>query len=135
MSSNKISLFDKFMTMVSQYQFKEGEVIKEIDKYNSNGRYYISNYGNVITLCHNVWRLKKPEKDKDGYLFVSLWYKGKRIHKGIHQLVAEYFLVNPAPQEKTIIHHIDFNRLNNREDNLMFVSPQEHYKLHNYGKL
>ena len=135
MSSNKISLFDKLMTMVSQYQFQDGEVIKEIIKYNSNGRYYISNYGNVITLCNNVWRLKKPEIDKDGYLFVCLWYKGKRIHKGIHQLVAESFLVNSAPQEKTIIHHIDFNPLNNHATNLMYVSPKEHRAIHDKHNL
>lgn len=130
MSSKKICFLDKLLTMVSQYDFQEGEIIREIKNYNSNGRYYCSNYGNVITLYYHQWRLVKPSKDKDGYLFVSLWYKGHRIHKSIHQLVAECFLVNPAPTVKTQIHHIDFDIHNNRANNLIYVSPKEHKAIH-----
>ena len=133
-SSIKLNLFDKFMIMVCEYPFQDDEVIKEITKYNSNGRYYISNYGNVITLCFGRWMIKKPEKDKDGYLVVGLWYHGHRVKKAIHQLVAEAFVVNPAPKEKTLIHHIDFNPLNNKAFNLVYVSPSEHRKIHEQHK-
>ena len=51
---------------------------KRIENFND---YYISNFGNVITLCNNIWRIKKPEIDGNGYLFVHLYYNGKRIHK------------------------------------------------------
>lgn len=130
MSCKKSCFLEKLITFVSQYDFKDGEIIREITNYNSNGRYYVSNYGNIITLYYNKWRLIKPSKDKDGYLFVSLWHKGHRIHKGIHQLVAESFLDNPAPTVKTQIHHIDFDPLNNKACNLMYVSPKEHRAIH-----
>lgn len=134
MSSIKFNLFDKLLTMASQYPLQEDEVIKQITKYNSNGRYYISNYGYVITLCFNRWSIKKPEKDKDGYLVVGLWYNGHRKKKAIHQLVAEAFVNNPAPKEKTQIHHIDFNPINNKASNLMYVSPSEHRQIHEKHK-
>ena len=130
MSRKRLCLFDKLLIMVSQYDFQEGEIIREIKNYNSNGRYYCSNYGNIVTLYYNHWRLVKPQKDKDGYFYVRLWHNGNRIHKGIHQLVAECFLVNPDPAVKTQIHHIDFNPHNNRADNLVFVSPKEHRAIH-----
>ena len=129
-SSIKLSLFDRFITMVSQYPLKDDEIIKEITDYNSNGRYYITNYGNVITLCFNRWMIKQPEKDKNGYLVVGLWCRGHRVKKAIHQLVAEYFVYNPDPGEKTLIHHIDFNPLNNKSSNLVYVSRKEHSKIH-----
>lgn len=130
MRSKNFCLFDKLLTMVSQYDFQEGEIIREITNYNSNGRYYCSNYGNIVTLYYNHWRLIKPQLDKDGYLYVNLWYKGSRTHKGIHQLVAECFLVNPAPTEKTQVHHKDFNPLNNKVSNLVYVTPKEHRQIH-----
>ena len=130
MNSNKIDLLDKLLTLVSQYHFQEGEIIREITNYNSHGRYFISNYGNVFSLCLNYWHQKKPEKDKDGYYYVFIWYKGQRKRRYIHQLVAEYFVYNPAPNEKTIVHHIDYDIHNNHASNLMYVSPKEHSQIH-----
>ena len=134
-SSKKVNQLDKLLTMVSEYDFQENEIFKEITKYKAKERYFISNYGNFITLFYKKWKKVEPQLDKDGYLFVYLYHNGERIHKGIHQLVAECFIDNPAPQEKTIVHHIDFNPLNNKPSNLMYVSPKEHKKIHDQHKL
>lgn len=132
MSKQRINLLDKLLTLVSQYDFQEGEIIREVKNYNSNKIYYVSNYGTIITLHYNQWRVRKPFRSKrDGHLYIKLYQDGKRVNKGIHQLVAESFITNSAPEEKTQIHHIDFNPLNNKSNNLMYVSPKEHRELHN----
>lgn len=121
---------DKLVEFVYQYDFTENEEFREIVKYSCRKRYFVSNKGTVISLYHKKWQVLKPSYDKDGYLFVNLWYNGRRIHKGIHQLVAECFLINPAPTEKTQIHHKDFNPLNNKVSNLVYVTPIEHRQIH-----
>jgi hypothetical protein len=55
--------------------------------------------------------------------------KGRTIHYHalVHRLVAEYFLLNHKPAQ-TVVAHIDFNKLNNRADNLKWMTPEENYK-------
>ncbi|MBS1745422.1 MAG: HNH endonuclease [Bacteroidetes bacterium] len=55
--------------------------------------------------------------------------KGRTIHYHalVHRLVAEYFLLKHRP-DQTVVAHIDFNKLNNRADNLKWMSPEENYK-------
>ena len=130
MKRKKLLFLDKLLNFVNQYDFQEDEVFRELKNYNFDCRYFVSNYGNVITLYYNNWKLLKPQLDKDGYLYLKLSYKGKRKRKAIHQLVAECFLVNPAPTEKTQIHHLDYNPLNNYYLNLQYVSPKEHRAIH-----
>ena len=48
-------------------------------------------------------------------------------HALIHRLVAEYFLKKPMP-EKTIVAHLDYNKLNNHANNLKWMTPEENYK-------
>ncbi len=47
-------------------------------------------------------------------------------HSLIHRLVAEYFLKKPGAG-KTIVAHLDYNKLNNHEANLMWMTPEENY--------
>lgn len=47
-------------------------------------------------------------------------------HSLIHRLVANYFLPAPSPG-KTIVAHIDYNKLNNRVTNLKWMTPEENY--------
>lgn len=61
-----------------------------------------------------------------GYHFYSLYFKGKQYALYTHRLVAEYFVENDNPKEKTIVHHLDGNKLNNNYLNLQWVSPSEH---------
>ena len=60
-----------------------------------------------------------------GYHFYSLYFKGKQYVLYTHRAVAEYFIPNDNP-EKTIVHHLDGNCLNNNYLNLEWVTPKEH---------
>ena len=123
--------FDKLATLFQEYEFKEDEQIMLINAEYSKGRYYITNYGNVLSLCQSRWHLLKPTIDKNGYYYVSFQHKRRRIKRYIHRLVAEYFVDNAAPQEKRIVHHIDKNRRNNHYSNLQWCDAKEHSLLHN----
>lgn len=85
----------------------EDELLKPITDYYSKGRYYITNYGHVVSLCKSKWKELTQNVDEDGYYYVSFEYNGKRIKKRIHRLVAENFVINANPEEKTVVHHKD----------------------------
>jgi hypothetical protein len=61
-----------------------------------------------------------------GYHFYSLYFKGKQYVLYTHRAVAEYFIENPDPSNRTIVHHLDGDKLNNNYLNLEWVSPSEH---------
>tara|TARA_R110001606_G_scaffold115702_4_gene244090 strand:- start:2390 stop:2893 length:504 start_codon:yes stop_codon:yes gene_type:complete len=56
-----------------------------------------------------------------GYLRVNINKKCRRIH----QLVAETFLGHTPCGFKLVVNHIDFNKKNNRVDNLEIVTTRE----------
>ena len=127
--------FLKFMQLAIDYDFQEGEIIKEIRSREANERYYISNYGNVFSLCGKQWYQMKPTPDNKGYLEITIRYKdedGEEVkqHCRIHQLVAEIFVPNDDPERKTIVHHKDGNKHFNHWQNLIWVDEEEHGKLH-----
>ena len=48
-------------------------------------------------------------------------------HSLIHRLVAENFLHKPTAAQ-TIVAHLDYDKLNNRVDNLKWMTPEENYE-------
>ena len=60
------------------------------------------------------------------YRYINFRWNGKQKNKSVHRLVAEAFL--PNPDKLPCVHHIDGDRLNNRLDNLKWVSEQENVK-------
>lgn len=128
---NCITQLDKLLQFVSEYEFSfPDEVVKEITCYENDGRYLISNYGNVFSLCHKKWIQLKSIPDKNGYLRVNLCYNGNHYTCYVHRLVADAFIYNDNPEVKTMVHHLDGNNLNNHSSNLKFVGEIEHQKLH-----
>lgn len=127
---SKKSFFEKMLSMFQEYEFQVDEEIIMINAYYSKGRYYITNYGNVLSLCQNKWRLMAQVLDKDGYYYVSFQYGRRRVKEYTHRLVAKYFVFNPAPQQKNIVHHKDGNKGNNHFSNLQWCDAKEHSKLH-----
>ena len=105
------------------------EIWKDIKGYEE--LYQISNYGNVKSLNYRrsgKEKILKPSKNNDGYLFVVLHKNNIRNYCLVHRLVAKCFL---EPIEgKDIINHKDENPLNNRVENLEWVTQKENL---NYG--
>ena len=101
------------------------EIWKDIEGY--EGYYQISNLGNVKSLARTIIRkdgitrfYKERIMDKristDGYYIAKLTVKRKSKCIGIHKLVAKAFILNPDNLPE--VNHKDFDRKNNRVDNL-----------------
>lgn len=93
----------------------EAEIWKAVN--DCDGKYYVSNFGNVLGPRN---RLLNPYLNNKGYLIVSLIVRGERQRCLVHRLVAMAFLENP--NEYPQINHKDENKLNNRADNLEWCS-------------
>jgi hypothetical protein len=78
----------------------------------------------VKTVSDQLLALRKKVSEK-----FSTDAKNRTIYyqKLIHRLVAEYFLPKPAAS-KTVVAHLDFNKINNKASNLKWMSPDENYK-------
>lgn len=90
------------------------------------GLYEVSNFGFV----RNYKTKEILHFGNNGnYLSVILFDKnGKRKKISVHILVAKAFI--PNIENKPKVHHINFDKLNNRVENLMWVTSQEHNDIH-----
>lgn len=110
------------------------EIFKDLPGY--EGKYIISNYGYVKRLehifissdgrkFHLKERIQPTKLVGDGYLTVT-WGNGKNMKWDyVHRIVAKMFVENPNPEVKTDVNHKDGNKLNNRADNLEWVTKKE----------
>jgi hypothetical protein len=87
---------------------------------NSNGKYFIDITGEVYSFTNKSrqGKILKPRVGTDGYLQVSINYKGKLRTCSVHKLVAETFLMPDYVQKKLCCMHKDNNKLNCHIDNL-----------------
>lgn len=70
-----------------------------------------------------------------GYRSVKLTFDNSKQQRFyVHRLVAEHFILNSDPKNKTFVNHKDGNKLNNNVDNLEWVSPREN-NLHYYQEI
>ena len=107
------------------------EIWRDIEGY--EGLYQVSNEGRVKSLERIILTSKGERKYKtkilnlnqkeNGYYEVSLYYKGERIHKFVHKLVAETFIQNP--NNYTVVDHINGNNQDNRVENLRWCTQQQ----------
>lgn len=64
----------------------------------------------------------------NGYVMVQLKIgANEKKSFSFHRLLAEHFI--PNPENKPIVHHIDGNPLNNKLDNLMWVTQEENCRM------
>lgn len=96
------------------------------------GLYQISNLGRVKSLYKNI--IRKPQKQPNGYLFLTLHKDGKIYNLNIHRTVAFHFLEIKEGKE---INHKDGNKENNVVDldnlygdstNLEWITKSENQK-------
>ena len=107
------------------------EVWKDIKGY--EGRYQISNFGNVRSLSRKVkfgnqtrivkGKILKQKTKKTGYKFIQLRNNMKEYDFHIHRLVALHFVDGYA--ENMDVNHIDGNKENNNASNLEWCSRKQ----------
>lgn len=96
--------------------------------------YDISNLGNVRSRRRKNIKIMSFQKTEAGYLVVALLppkVKGqqqKRKKLKVHRMVCEYYCDDFTNEKE--VHHKNLNRQDNRADNLIALSKQEHIKLH-----
>ena len=90
------------------------EIWKEVVGYEEY--YRVSNLGNVYSLISN--KQLSPAKNASGYMQLTL-KGGKSVR--VHRLVAEAFIPNPNNYPE--VNHIDCNKINNKLENLEWVTP------------
>lgn len=95
---------------------------------NYEGLYEISSDGRVRRLrfingSHNFERIRECKQTLNtwGYMTVNLCKNGKANTKRVHRLVANAFLGESDLQ----VDHIDGNKLNNKLENLEYVTAKE----------
>ncbi len=98
---------------------QENELWLPLDRF--NGRYLISNLGQIKSVQNNL--MLKPSFDKDGYRRISLRINNKSYFFRVGVLVARYFI--PNPNNLKIVNHIDSIKTNDYYYNLEWTSVRE----------
>ena len=82
-----------------------------------------------------------PQENDPNYQDGYLRLKGYALLGHVYRMVARTFIIgnDKEPEDKKgkkyPIHHIDNNGYNNKIENLMYVSPEEHAKIHFFNKM
>ncbi len=89
----------------------------------------LSNHGRVVRIKKGVGQEESfLPKEIGGYKYISFTTRnGSRETIYLHRLVAEFF-VEPSGDQEVFVIHKDYNRKNNRHDNLEWVTKEVLYK-------
>lgn len=108
------------------------EIWKQITIKNNRFKdfYEVSNLGRVRSWRRYLDRRRRDEPiilcqsyDKAGYCSVVLCDRQERVNFKVHRLVAHEFISNF--QNRPDVNHIDFDKKNNKLDNLQWVTKSE----------
>ena len=93
----------------------------------TNGKYEVSNYGRVKSYCYDSLNGKIVKAGNiKGYKSVNLRIEGKKRTLLVHKIVAELFIPKERETQDVVIHK-DWNKQNNRIDNLEWKSREESF--------
>ena len=125
MKNKTIERIGRLFHAMELLNLQEDEVWREIDfipETDLDGKYFVSNYGRIISLCRKEPIELKQFVCGNGYFYVSI---GKRDYR-VNRLVAPAFI--PNPDNKRIVHHKDANKKNNHCSNLEWATDQENIR-------
>ncbi len=94
----------------------EEEIFKPIKGF--EGLYEVSNFGRIKSLISCIYL--KSFNSGDSYRSVGLRKEGVKHTTLVHTLVGKHFISNPNNLPE--LNHLDFDRANNRADNLEWVT-------------
>ena len=95
--------------------------------------YEVSDHGRVRSNLFRKTKIMKQRKGGHGYLYLALWKEGIRHTKLVHRLVLETFVCEcPVGMECS---HQDYNKENNRLDNLAWETYAENTQKREWNKL
>ena len=110
------------------------EIWKDIKGFEN--MYAVSNLGRVKSKARKVWnhnnywirpeRILKAQVSDRGYLRIRLGHNKTKCTRRIHRLVAEAFI--PNPNNLPEVNHIDGDKLNNKVNNLEWISKSNNLK-------
>ncbi len=96
------------------------------DKYTSPVLYLVSNKGKIVNAKHA--HLLTVRTCTNGYRQISIRKNKKDISTDLHKIVAIMWC--PNGKLKQYVHHIDCKKENNRADNLIWMTLEEHHYAH-----
>lgn len=102
------------------------EIWKDISGY--EGKYQVSSAGRIRSLSYKRTgkiRVLSTSISSAGYIGVTLTLSGRCKTRSVHQLVAIAFLNHIPCGQKLVVNHINFNKLDNRVENLEIVTQRE----------
>ena len=82
-----------------------------------DGVYEVSSLGRVRSRYSGEWRVMRPAKNHNGYLFVNLKRDGRQKNFYLHRLVAQAFIENDNLFYNQV-NHINEDKTDNRVSNL-----------------
>lgn len=129
----KVSLKTLYLIVYNKVYCKDNiqdlqdEQWKEID--NSGGNYFISNMGRIKSYKGYTAKILIDTATDKGYKRINADFGTGNHSYYVHRLVAEYFL-QPPVKPFLEVHHKDFNRSNNKADNLCWLTKVEHTHIH-----